>query len=161
MDAATTAVSLPWPLTVQKYGGTSVGDAERLRKVASRIARVVESGSRVVVTVSAMGRTTDRLIGLAREMSPRPSKRGLDVLMATGEQQSMALLCMALHELGVKARSFDGAQAGIRTDSLHGSARILAVDPSGLRSALAEFDVAVVAGFQGVDAAGNRTTLGR
>ncbi len=146
---------------MQKFGGTSVGDAERLRKVAARIARVVESGSRVVVTVSAMGRTTDRLIGLAREMSPRPSKRELDVLMATGEQQSMALLCMALHELGVKARSFDGAQAGIRTDSLHGSARILGVEPSGLRTALAEFDVAVVAGFQGVDAAGNRTTLGR
>src|SRR5690554_8217765 len=136
MDAATTAVSLPWPLTVQKYGGTSVGDAERLRKVASRIARVVESGSRVVATVSAMGRTTDRLIGLAREMSPRPSRREHDVLMATGEQQSMALLCMALQELSVRARSFDGSQAGIRTDGLHGSARILGVDPGRLRAAL-------------------------
>lgn len=152
---------LPWPVKVQKFGGTSVGDADRLRKVAGRIARVVETGAKAVVTVSAMGRTTDRLIGLAREMSQRPSKRELDVLMATGEQQSIALLSMALHDLGLKARSFDGGQAGILTDSLHGSARILGVEPSGLLAALPEIDVAVVAGFQGLDAHGNRTTLGR
>lgn len=155
------ASPLPWPVTVQKFGGTSVGDAERLRKVAGRIARVVASGSKVVVAVSAMGRTTDRLISLAREISARPSRRELDVLMATGEQQSIALLCMALHELGVQARSFDGSQAGIVTDSLHGSARILGVEPKGLIKALHDVDVAVVAGFQGADTGGNRTTLGR
>lgn len=155
------ASPLPWPVTVQKFGGTSVGDAERLRKVAGRIARVVASGSKVVVAVSAMGRTTDRLISLAREISARPSRRELDVLMATGEQQSIALLCMALHELGIAARSFDGSQAGIVTDSLHGSARILGVEPKGLIKALRDVDVAVVAGFQGADTGGNRTTLGR
>lgn len=151
----------PWPLLVQKYGGTSVGDPERLRKVAARIARAVEGGSRVAVTVSAMGRTTDSLIASAREFGSRPSRRELDVLMATGEQQSIALLCMALHSLGVKARSFDGSQAGILTDSLHGSARILGVDASRVLSALEAGEVAVVAGFQGSDADGNRTTLGR
>src|SRR5690625_2995809 len=149
------------PLLVQKYGGTSVGDQERLRKVAARIARAVEGGSRVAVTVSAMGRTTDSLIASAREFGSRPSRRELDVLMATGEQQSIALLCMALHSLGVKARSFDGSQAGILTDSLHGSARILGVDASRVLSALEAGEVAVVAGFQGSDADGNRTTLGR
>ncbi|HLR45540.1 MAG TPA: hypothetical protein VK092_00145, partial [Deinococcales bacterium] len=115
-------------MLVQKYGGTSLGDPGRLKKVAARIARAVEDGSRVAVTVSAMGRTTDTLIAEAREFGVRPSRRELDVLMATGEQQSIALLCMALHSLGVKARSFDGSQAGILTDGLHGSARILGVD---------------------------------
>ncbi len=161
MEVAERAPSLPWPVTVQKYGGTSVGDLDRLRKVASRVARVVESGSKVVVTVSAMGRLTDQLIRTAREISPRPSRRELDVLMCTGEQQSIALLSMALAELGIRARSFDGQQAGIRTNSLFGSARVLGVEPAGLISALADIDVAVVAGFQGVDDAGNRTTLGR
>lgn len=161
MEVAQQPVKLPWPVTVQKFGGTSVGDLERLRKVASRIQRVVDSGSRVVVAVSAMGRLTDQLIRTAREVSPRPSRRELDVLLATGEQQSIALLCLALHELGVSARSFDGQQAGILTDSLHGSARVLGVDPARLVAALDRHDVAVVAGFQGVDEHGNRTTLGR
>ena len=151
----------PWPLLVQKYGGTSLGDPGRLKKVAARIARAVEDGSRVAVTVSAMGRTTDTLIAEAREFGVRPSRRELDVLMATGEQQSIALLCMALHSLGVKARSFDGSQAGILTDGLHGSARILGVDASRVRRALDAGEVAVVAGFQGADRDGNRTTLGR
>ena len=160
MDAALPN-SLPWPVAVQKFGGTSVGDADRIHKVAARIARVVEAGSKAVVTVSAMGRTTDDLISLAGQISSKPSRRELDVLLATGELQSIALLCMALQDLGLKARSFDGGQAGVLTDSLHGSARILGVDPSGLRAALPEIDVAVVAGFQGLDAKGNRTTLGR
>ena len=150
-----------FPLVVQKYGGTSVGDVERIRKVASRIARSVEQGSKVAVTGSAMGRTTDGLINLAREVTPRPAKRELDVLMATGEQQSIALLAMALQHQGVRARSFTGIQAGFRTTDLHGSARILEVDPAGMHRALREVDVVVVAGFQGADAAGNITTLGR
>jgi aspartate kinase len=151
----------PFELVVQKYGGTSVGDVERIRKVASRIARTVEAGAKVAVTVSAMGRTTDRLISMAREVSPRPSRRELDVLMATGEQQSIALLAMALEDAGVRARSFTGDQAGFLTDDLFGSARILEVDPGGLLECFEDHDVAVVAGFQGRDAAGSITTLGR
>ncbi|MEX2536222.1 MAG: aspartate kinase, partial [Trueperaceae bacterium] len=155
------ATSLPFDLVVQKYGGTSVGDIERIRKVASRIARTVESGTKVVVTVSAMGRTTDRLVSIAREVTARPARRELDVLMATGEQQSASLLCMALHELGLTSRSFTGDQAGFRTDSQFGSARILEVDPKGIVESLSEHDVAVVAGFQGRDSVGSITTLGR
>ncbi len=149
------------PIRVWKFGGTSVGDLERIRKVAGRIARHVERGERLAVTVSAMGRTTDRLVGMARELTARPDRRELDALMATGEQQSTALLCLALQALGVPARSFTGAQAGFRTSGLHGEARILEVDPSGLRAALERVPVAVVAGFQGVDGEGNTTTLGR
>lgn len=148
-------------LKVYKFGGTSVGDLDRIRKVAARLAHEVASGHRLVVTVSAMGRTTDALVSMARELAQRPVKRELDVLLATGEQQSMALLCMALSEAGVRCRSFTGSQAGFVTDSQHGSARILSVDPSGLLAALEHLDVAVVAGFQGADAHGNITTLGR
>jgi len=146
---------------VQKYGGTSVGDVERIRKVAGRIAAAVGEGRRVAVTVSAMGHTTDRLVGMARELATRPSRRELDVLMATGEQQSIALLAIALGALGVRARSFTGSQAGFLTDSLHGSARILEVDSAEVRAALDAGEVAVVAGFQGVDGSGAITTLGR
>ncbi len=153
--------ALPWPVRVQKYGGTSVGDFDRIGKVAARIERSVLVGEKVVVTVSAMGRTTDQLIGLAREVTGRPSRRELDVLLATGEQQSIALVAMALQERGIKARSFTGAQAGFLTDSRHGSARILEVDPRPVLAALAEVDVVVVAGFQGADAEGHITTLGR
>jgi aspartate kinase len=151
----------PFDLVVQKYGGTSVGDIDRMRKVAARIARTVEAGTKVVVTVSAMGRTTDRLISMAREVTPRPARRELDVLLTTGEQQSMALLCMALHDIGVKARSFTGDQAGVLTDDLFGSARIIEVDPSTIIESLRDNDVAVVAGFQGRDGSGAITTLGR
>ena len=158
--AAPSAPSLEAPL-VWKFGGTSVGDLDRIRKVAARVARSTARGERVVVTVSAMGRTTDRLVSMARELAPRPDRRELDVLMATGERQSSALLCMALGALGVRARSFDGAQAGFHTSDLHGEARILEVDPSGIRAALGEVPVVVVAGFQGVDAHGDVTTLGR
>jgi aspartate kinase len=151
----------PFDLVVQKYGGTSVGDIDRIRKVAARIARTVETGTKVAVTVSAMGHTTDRLISMAREVSPRPSRRELDVLMATGEQQSSALLAMALQEAGVRARSFTGDQAGFLTDGLFGSARILEVDPSAMTACFEDHDVAVVAGFQGRDSGGAITTLGR
>ncbi len=148
-------------IVVQKYGGTSVGDVERIGKVAARVARTVNEGHKVAVTVSAMGHTTDRLVSLAKEVSPRPSRRELDVLMATGEQQSTALLSMALHKLGVAARSFTGQQAGFLTDELSGGARIIEVNPARVLEALETEDVAVIAGFQGVDAAGNITTLGR
>ncbi|HEX7039274.1 MAG TPA: aspartate kinase [Trueperaceae bacterium] len=148
-------------LRVMKFGGTSVGDIERVRKVASRVEQHVRAGEKAVVTVSAMGRTTDRLIGQAREVGPRPDRRELDALLATGEQQSAALLAIALRARGVTARSFTGPQAGFLTDSNHGSARILSVDPSGLVAALHEVDVAVVAGYQGADANGAITTLGR
>ncbi len=117
-------------IVVQKYGGTSVGDVERISKVAARVARAVNEGHKVAVTVSAMGRTTDRLVSLAKEVTPRPSRRELDVLMATGEQQSTALLSMALHKLGVKARSFTGQQAGFLTDDFSGGARIIEVNPA-------------------------------
>ena len=148
-------------IVVQKYGGTSVGDVERIRKVAARIARTVAEGRKVAVTVSAMGRTTDALVSLAKELTPRPDRRELDMLMATGEQQSVALLALTLHHLGLKARSFTGAQAGFLTDNVSGGARIVEVDPSALLAAFEMVDVVVVAGFQGVDETGMITTLGR
>lgn len=151
----------PYRLRVMKFGGTSVGDLDRVRKVAARVEQHVRSGEKVVVTVSAMGRTTDRLISQAREASQRPSKRELDVLLATGEQQSAALLAIALDARGVAARSFTGPQAGFVTDAHHGNARILRVEPGAVTAALEEVDVAVVAGFQGADESGAITTLGR
>ncbi len=154
-------VEHPFDIVVQKFGGTSVGDLERIRKVASRIARYVESDKKVAVTVSAMGRSTDRLISMAKEVSARPSRRELDVLMATGEQQSIALVSMMLQTLGVKAQSFTGAQAGFLTDAQSGNARILEVNPQRILECFETHDVAVVAGFQGQDATGNITTFGR
>lgn len=148
-------------IVVQKYGGTSVGDLERIQKVAARIARTVDQGRKVAVTVSAMGRTTDALVSLAKEISPRPDRRELDMLMATGEQQSVALLALTLHKLGIKARSLTGQQAGFLTDSVSGGARIIEVKPARIREALTDVDVVVIAGFQGVDGAGMITTLGR
>ena len=134
---------------------------ERIRKVAARIARYVEAGKKVAVTVSAMGKTTDRLVSLAKEIDARPSRRELDVLMTTGEQQSIALVTITLMSMGVKARSFTGRQAGFVTDGSFGSARIMEVNPEGMLKAFEEIDVCVVAGFQGVDAQGCITTLGR
>ena len=148
-------------IVVQKYGGTSVGDIDRIRKVATRIVRYVKDGHKVAVTVSAMGRTTDRLISMAKEIVPRPSRRELDVLMATGEQQSIALVSMMLHEMGISAESFTGEQAGFLTDSQSGNARIIEVNPERMLKAFERVDVCVVAGFQGNDADGNITTLGR
>ncbi len=154
-------VKHPFDIVVQKFGGTSVGDLDRIHKVASRIARYVESGKKVAVTVSAMGRSTDRLVSMAKEVSARPSRRELDVLMATGEQQSIALVSMMLQSLGIKAQSFTGAQAGFLTDAQSGNARILEVNPKRMLECFETHDVAVVAGFQGQDAAGNITTFGR
>ncbi|HQV12840.1 MAG TPA: aspartate kinase [Nitrospira sp.] len=148
-------------LIVQKYGGTSVGDPERIKKVASRVARFRAEGHRVVVVVSAMSGETNRLIALASQISSKPSPRELDVVLATGEQVTIGLLCMAMNELGVKAKSYTGSQVRILTDSAHTKARILSIDETPIRTDLQEGSVVVVAGFQGVDELGNITTLGR
>jgi len=148
-------------LIVQKYGGTSVADLERIECVAQRVKATREAGNDVVVVLSAMGGETDRLLEMARQVSGKPAKRELDVLLSTGEQVSIALLCMSLAAKGCAARSFTGGQARIRTDASHTKARIQGIDVDALREALARSHVAVVAGFQGVDEAGNITTLGR
>lgn len=147
-------------LIVQKYGGTSVGSPDRITAVARRIAASVEAGHRVAVVVSAMGHSTDELVALSRAVSRQPSLREMDALLATGEQVSIALLAMALHDAGVKAVSFAGWQAGIRTERVHGAARIEEIDPTPLQACLEDGSVAVIAGFQGI-AAGAVTTLGR
>lgn len=148
-------------LIVQKYGGTSVGNLERIECVAQRVKATREAGNDVVVVLSAMGGETDRLLEMARQVSGNPTRRELDVLLSTGEQVSIALLCMSLAAKGCAARSFTGGQARIRTDASHTKARIQGIDVDALRAALAQSHVAVVAGFQGVDEAGNITTLGR
>ncbi|HYA69421.1 MAG TPA: aspartate kinase [Acidimicrobiales bacterium] len=148
-------------LLVQKYGGTSVGDADRIRAVADHVARTRRHGDDVVVVVSAMGKTTDDLLRLAADVSSVRPPRELDMLLTSGERMSMALLCMALAELGVDAVSFTGSQAGIITDTSHTRARIVEVRGDRLREALAEGRVPVVAGFQGVSTDRDVTTLGR
>jgi len=148
-------------LIVQKYGGTSVGSVDRIRNVARRVLDTHRAGNQVVVVVSAMAGETDRLLDLASELSPRPNERERDVLVSTGEQVSIALLSMALHDLGQPAQSFLGHQIPIETDSASGKARITCIEEKSLRAALDEGQVAVVAGFQGIDPAGNVTTLGR
>lgn len=148
-------------LIVQKYGGTSVADCERIEHVARRVAAARAQGHNVVVVVSAMAGETDRLLGLAHRIMPRPSRRELDVLLATGEQVSIALLCIALGKLGMQARSFTAAQVCIRTDAAHTKARIETIDDRSIRECLAAGAIPVVAGFQGIDPAGNITTLGR
>jgi aspartate kinase len=148
-------------LIVQKYGGTSMGSPERIAAVAERVERARAAGDDVVVVVSAMSGETDRLIKLAKSINAQPPVREMDVLLATGEQASIALLAMALAGRGVPARSFTGAQVHILTDSAHSKARILDIDDERLRACLAAGQVAVVAGFQGVDADGSITTLGR
>jgi aspartate kinase len=148
-------------LIVQKYGGTSVGSAERIKSVARRVARWKAKGHQLVVVVSAMAGETNRLIALARELQEHPDPREFDVMVSTGEQVTIALLSMALMELGVKARSYTGGQARILTDGAHAKARIISIDEQRLRGDLAEGTVAVVAGFQGVDERGDITTLGR
>lgn len=146
---------------VQKYGGTSVGSPERIRAVAERVLRRQRSGEKVVVIVSAMSGETDRLLGLAHAVGGERDRRETDVLLASGEQVSVALLAMAINTAGGKAQSFLGHQIRVRTDSEHSSARILGIDSSGLHKALAAGRVPVIAGFQGVDHEGNITTLGR
>jgi aspartate kinase len=148
-------------LIVQKYGGTSVGSTERVKNVARRVARWHARGHQLVVVVSAMAGETNRLISLASEVQAQPNPRELDVLVSTGEQVTIALLAMALMELGLKARSYTGAQVQILTDSAHTRARIMSIDEERMRADLAEGHVVVVAGFQGVDEHGNITTLGR
>ena len=149
------------PVVVQKFGGTSVGDADRIRAVADHIARTRREGTDVVAVVSAMGKTTDDLIHLADSVSSVQPPREYDMLVSTGERISMSLLCMALAELGVEASSFTGSQVGIITDNDHTRAKILEVKADRLREALAAGRVPVVAGFQGVSIEREITTLGR
>ncbi len=153
---------LPVSLIVQKYGGSSVADAESIRRVAKRIVDTKRAGNEVVVTVSAMGDTTDDLIELAHEISPIPDPREFDMLVTTGERISMALLAMAIKSMGYDARSYTGSQAGMITDSKHGDARIVDVTPVRVREALDEGAIAIVAGFQGFNRdTRDITTLGR
>ena len=151
----------PMALIVQKYGGTSVGSAERIKNVARRVAKWAARGHQLVVVVSAMAGETNRLIGLAKDIQTHPDPRELDVMVSTGEQVTIALLSMALMDLGLKARSYTGSQVKILTDSAFTRARIMRIDEDNMRRDLAAGCVVVVAGFQGVDEAGNITTLGR
>src|SRR5829696_10577014 len=155
------------PLVVQKFGGSSLADADRIRRVARRIARERAHGSELVVVVSAMGDTTDELLALAGAVTDEPDERELDMLLSTGEHQSATLLSMALHALGLPAISLTGAQAGITTDEAHGRARIANVEPRRVRRELDKGNVVIVAGFQGQRGGsedgepGETTTLGR
>jgi len=149
-------------LVVQKYGGSSVADADGIKRVAQRIVVTRKAGHSVVVVVSAMGDTTDELHDLARQVSPLPPARELDMLLTSGERISMALLAMAIANLGLSARSYTGSQAGVITDDAHGKARIIDVTPGRISGALADGAIPIVAGFQGVSASGKDvTTLGR
>ncbi len=149
-------------LIVQKFGGTSVGDAERIRNVARRVVATKARGHQVAVIVSAMSGETNQLVALARDVGgEQPSPREYDVLVATGEQKTIALLAMAIHQLGHEARSFTGAQMGMRTDDAHTRARIQSIDADRIRATLDAGEIAVIAGFQGTDDDGNVTTLGR
>ncbi|MFM7499581.1 MAG: aspartate kinase [Actinomycetota bacterium] len=149
-------------LIVQKFGGSSVADAEGMKRVAARIVATKKAGNDVVVVVSAMGDTTDELIDLAKQITPMPTGRELDMLLTSGERISMALLAMAIGNLGHEARSFTGSQAGVITDSVHGKARIIDVTPGRIVDALKEGAIAIVAGFQGISQdTKDVTTLGR
>src|SRR5690606_33171798 len=152
----------PVSLIVQKFGGSSVADAESIRRVARRIVETKAAGHDVVVVVSAMGDTTDELLDLAGQITDDPPQRELDILLTAGERISMALLAIAITSLGVQARAFTGQQAGVITDTAHGNARIIDVTPSRIQATLSDDAVAIVAGFQGVTAQTNDvTTLGR
>ncbi|MDM5452575.1 aspartate kinase [Peribacillus simplex] len=148
-------------LIVQKFGGTSVGSVEKIKNVANRVIEEVKNGNEVVVVVSAMGKTTDQLVSMARDISGTPSKREMDMLLTTGEQVTISLLTMALIEEGHEAISYTGWQAGMQTESVHGNARILNIDATRIQAQLQEKKIVVVAGFQGNDANGEITTLGR
>ncbi|WP_442595336.1 aspartate kinase [Neobacillus sp. D3-1R] len=148
-------------LIVQKFGGTSVGSAERIKNVAARVLEEKNNGNDVVVVVSAMGKTTDQLVTLAKELSSNPSKREMDMLLSTGEQVTISLLSMALAEIGISAVSYTGWQAGIMTEDVHSNARITNIDTKAIEKKLTEGKVVVVAGFQGVTDSGEITTLGR
>lgn len=148
-------------IIVQKYGGTSVGTPEKIKNVAERVKKSVNAGNQLVVVVSAMGKTTDELIDLARAVTNQPNEREMDMLLTTGEQISIALLSMALQAIGVPAISMTGWQAGILTEAVHGKARIRQIDPNPIRNELRKGKVVVVAGFQGITEHGDITTLGR
>ncbi|MDD2569363.1 MAG: aspartate kinase [Clostridia bacterium] len=148
-------------LIVQKFGGSSVANPERMRRVATRVGKTADRGNQVVVVVSAMGDTTDNLITLAKELNPNPSEREMDMLMATGEQQSIALLALTLQNMGYKAISLTGAQAGVNTDFSYSKAKILSIEPARMEQELAKGNIIIVAGFQGVDEKGEIHTLGR
>ena len=149
-------------LVVQKYGGSSVADAEGIKRVAKRIVEAKQNGNQVVAVVSAMGDTTDELIDLAEQVSPMPAGRELDMLLTAGERISMALLAMAIKKLGHEAQSFTGCQAGVITDSVHNKARIIDVTPGRIKTSVDEGNIAIVAGFQGVSQdTKDITTLGR
>jgi aspartate kinase len=156
---------MPAPLVVQKFGGSSLADADRIRRVARRIARERAAGTELVVVVSAMGDTTDELLSLAGAITDEPDSRELDMLLATGEHQSATLVSMALHALGIPAISLTGGQAGITTDGRFGKARIAAIDPKRVHHEIEQGKVVIVAGFQGLSAhavdQGETTTLGR
>ncbi len=153
--------ALSMSFLVQKYGGTSVGNPERIRNVATRVAASHEAGHKIVVVVSAMSGVTDGLIKLAREVTPEPSTREMDMLLSTGEQQTIALTAMALHSMGVPAVSLTGAMAGIVTDKLHTKAKISNISPKKVHEHLDSGHVVIVAGFQGQNEEGHITTLGR
>jgi len=146
---------------VQKFGGTSVGDIECIKNVAEKVAKTYDNGNPVVVVVSAMGGTTDELVNLANQITETPDKREMDVLLSTGEQVTIALLTMCLHEMGYKAISLLGHQADVKTNAMSGNARIVNVGKDKVNGLLSEGNIVVIAGFQGVDTSGNITTLGR
>src|SRR5947207_13997778 len=146
-------------IIVQKYGGTSVANTERIKNVAQRVAKYRAAGDRVVVVVSAMSGVTDNLIKLAKEIMPLPNEREMDVLLATGEQTTIALTAIALHSLGVPAASLTGAQAGIVTDGVHTKAKIQNITPKRIHELLNDGLVVIVAGFQGQTSDGQITTL--
>lgn len=148
-------------LIVQKFGGTSVGSVEKIRNAASRTAEELRNGNNVVVVVSAMGKTTDHLVDMANDISRAPSKREMDMLLTTGEQITIALYSMALAQSGIEAVSFTGWQAGIKTEGIHGNARIIDIDTDRISKELESGKVVIVAGFQGVTEDGEITTLGR
>src|SRR5258706_4817710 len=148
-------------LIVQKYGGTSVGSTDRIKNVAARVAKYHARGDKIVVVVSAMSGVTENLIKLAKEIMPLPTEREMDVLLATGEQTTIALAAMALHGLGIPAMSFTGAQAGIVTDGVHTKAKIRNITPEKIHERLNQGNVVIVAGFQGETSDGQITTLGR
>ncbi|WP_312471058.1 aspartate kinase [Neobacillus sp.] len=148
-------------LIVQKFGGTSVGSVERILNVAACVKEETEKGNNVVVVVSAMGKSTDQLVGLAKEISSQPSKREMDMLLSTGEQVTIALLSMALNQQGLDAVSYTGWQAGIVTEPIHGNARITKINTEALKSQLSNGKIVIVAGFQGITEDGEITTLGR
>src|SRR2546423_13703525 len=148
-------------LIVQKYGGTSVANTERIKSVAARVAKYRGKGDQIVVVVSAMSGVTDNLIKLAKEIMPLPNDREMDVLLATGEQTTIALTAIALHSIGVPAASLTGAQAGIVTDGVHTKAKIQNISPKRIHDLLNQGHVVIVAGFQGQTIEGQVTTLGR